>query len=312
MIKLFIDYRSTMRPSKSSKVIAPVLEESQSSVASSSLARRRSSKKRGAEQDVTATVQPLTPPDLRRSKRIRNSLQQQTSIFETPPSSSKKQSKRPVTAKKSKPVLAENSGPPPTLMSLPYEVQLKLLSYLDVSSLESLAATSSQFDLLIHGRFLTSLAVPFDASFLQEIAATDTVQKKPLLRLQCIKPRGEGEVGSVEHFMSTFVESKHGVREYILHSQMALLQLDQVREIDLVPRDISPEQMKNHPMWDSFQDFDKIIMRQMSRLDILRNLSRLDIMIVDEDFSQTVLKEFMPKLTNLQEFSLTITERRAR
>ena len=88
--------------------------------------------------------------------------------------------------------------------------------------------------------------------------------------------------------MSNLVKSTLGVREYVLHSQMALLQLDQVREIQLVPRDISPE---HHA--------DKIIMRQMSRLDILRNLSRLEIMIVDEDFSQTVLKEFMPKLTNL-------------
>ena len=117
-----------------------------------------------------------------------------------------------------------------------------------------------------------------------------------MLRLQCTKPWTEGEVGSVEHFVSNLVKSTLGVREYVIHSQMALLQLDQVREIQLVPRDISPE---HHEVLDSFQTFDKIIMRQMSRLEILRNLSRLEIMIVDEDFSQTVLKEFMPKLTNL-------------
>ena len=131
-----------------------------------------------------------------------------------------------------------------------------------------------------------------------------------MLRLQCTKPLGEGEFGSVERFMSTFAEYGHGIREYVLHSQMALLQLDQVREIQLVPRDISPD--IGHAMLDSFQAFDKIIMRQMSRLDILRNLSRLEIMIVDEDFSQTVMKEFMPKLTNLLEFKVTIMERKAR
>ena len=190
------------------------------------------------------------------------------------------------------------------MMSLPEEVQLKLLSYLDVSSLESLAATSSQFDLLIQGRYLTRLAIPFGQSFLREIAATDTLQKKPLLRLECPKPRGE------ELFMSIFVELGHGARQYILHSQMALLQLDKLREIDLVPRDISEEYPVG--LWDSFQNFDKIILRQMSHLDILRNLSRLEIMIVDEDFSQTVLQEFMPKLTNLLEFKVTITERKAR
>ena len=208
--------------------------------------------------------------------------------------------------------MAKNSGPQPTLMSLPYEVQLKLLRYLDVSSLESLAATSSQFDLLVHGRYLTSLVIPFDQSFLREIAATNTLEKKPLLRLQCTKPGGEGEVGSVECFMSKFSEQGHGVREYVLHSQMALLQLDQIREIQLVPKDLSAEQLNNNEKLDSFQAFDKIIMRQMSSLDLLRNLSRLEIMIVDEDFSQTVLKEFMPKLTNLLEFGVTMAERKSR
>ena len=203
-------------------------------------------------------------------------------------------------------------GPPPTLMSLPYSVQLKLLSYLDVSSLESLAATSSQFDLLIHGRYLTTINIPFDESFLQELAATDSIEKKPLLRLQCTKLRGKVGKDGGEDFMSTFVESRHGLREYIIHSQMALLQLDKVREIDLVPRSLSQQHMKNHMMWDSFQAFDKIILRQMSRLDILGNLSRLEIMIVDEDFSQTVLKEFMPKLKTLLEFRVTITETRSR
>ena len=110
--------------------------------------------------------------------------------------------------------------------------------------------------------------------------------------------------------MSNFVKSRHRAREYIIHSQMALLQLDKLREVDLVPRDISQEYPVG--LWDSFQNFDKIILRQMSHLDILRNLSRLEIMIVDEDFSQTVMKEFMPKLTNLLEFKVTIMERKAR
>ena len=112
--------------------------------------------------------------------------------------------------------------------------------------------------------------------------------------------------------MSTFVESGHRARQYILHSQMALLQLDKLREIDLVPRDVSQEHLKDHALFYVFQAFDKIILRQLSRLGILGNLSRLEIMIVDRDFSQTVLKEFMPKLTNLLEFKVTITERKAR
>ena len=198
-----------MRGSKSSPVSAEDHEESPSSPA-----LRRSSRKRVAEEEIAvAASQPLSPPELRRSKRIRTSLQQQSSIFETPPASTKKQRRRKIATTKSVPVLTKNSGPPASLMSLPYEVLLKLLRYLDVESLENLGGTCSQFDLLIHGRFLTSLAIPFDESFLKEIAATDTLEKKPLLRLQCTKPRGGGEVGSVQYFMNTFVESRHGVRE---------------------------------------------------------------------------------------------------
>ena len=320
MMNYFIDYRASMTRTRSSLVSAPQLQGGpQSSLPSSPPTPpvRKSSRKREAE-DVAVGAELLTPPVLRRSKRNRTALHQQSSIFETPPSTIKKQkqkqklSKSKVTNNKSKPAVTKPSGPPPTLMSLPYSVQLKLLSYLDVSSLESLAATSSQFDLLIHGRYLTTINIPFDESFLQELAATDSIEKKPLLRLQCTKLRGKGGEDGGEDFMSTFVESRHGLREYIIHSQMALLQLDKVREIDLVPRSLSQQHMKNHMMWDSFQAFDKIILRQMSRLDILGNLSRLEIMIVDEDFSQTVLKEFMPKLKTLLEFRVTITETRSR
>ena len=320
MMNYFIDYRASMRRTGSSLVSAPQLQGGpQSSLPSSPPTPpvRKSSRKREAE-DVAVGAELLTPPVLRRSKRNRTALHQQSSIFETPPSTIKKQkqkqklSKSKVTNNKSKPAVTKPSGPPPTLMSLPYSVQLKLLSYLDVSSLESLAATSSQFDLLIHGRYLTTINIPFDESFLQELAATDSIEKKPLLRLQCTKLRGKVGKDGGEDFMSTFVESRHGLREYIIHSQMALLQLDKVREIDLVPRSLSQQHMKNHMMWDSFQAFDKIILRQMSRLDILGNLSRLEIMIVDEDFSQTVLKEFMPKLKTLLEFRVTITETRSR
>ena len=325
MMNYFIDYRASMTRTRSSLVSAPQLQGGpQSSLPSSPPTPpvRKSSRKREAE-DVAGGAELLTPPVLRRSKRNRTALHQQSSIFETPPSTIKKQkqkqklSKSKVTNNKSKPAVTKPSGPPPTLMSLPYSVQLKLLSYLDVSSLESLAATSSQFDLLIHGRYLTTINIPFDESFLQELAATDSIEKKPLLRLQCTKLRGKGgEDGGDggdggEDFMSTFI-STLSTSKYIIHSQMALLQLDKVREIDLVPRSLSQQHMKNHVMWDSFQAFDKIILRQMSRLDILGNLSRLEIMIVDEDFSQTVLKEFMPKLKTLLEFRVTITETRSR
>ena len=115
----FIDYRSTMRRTRSSLVSAPQLQEDpQSSLSSCSPALRKSSRKREAE-DAAVEAEPFTPPVLRRSKRNRTALHQQSSIFETPPSTIKKQKQRrsKASTNKSKPVVTKTSGPPPTLMS---------------------------------------------------------------------------------------------------------------------------------------------------------------------------------------------------
>jgi len=279
----------------------------------------RSNRKRKAVEETQD--QPSTSsPVLRRSKRIRDAVQE-TSIFDTPPPSSKKQNKikisvkKPAVKKKSqvlaqKPVVMKSRQPPPTMMTLPYELQEKLLRYLDVAALESLSKTCSHFDLMINGRYLTSLGLPLDQVFLKEVAESTSLEKKPLLRLECKKPREEAP-GDYEPFLSKFVDCKRSLREYIIHSQMALLSLHKVREIDLVAKDFRPEDLKNASgMLESYQAFDKIILRHMFSLGNLGNISRLDIMLVEEDFSQTMLKEFMPSFTNLLELNITIGERR--
>ena len=57
-----------------------------------------------------------------------------------------------------------------------------------------------------------------------------------------------------------------------------------------------------------FKVMDMIILRQISSLGLLRNISRLDILILDLEFAKTVLEEFMPELTNLLEFGVFIAE----
>jgi len=204
--------------------------------------------------------------------------------------------------------------PSPTLLTLPVEVQNRFLSYLDVTSIESLGRTCSHFDLLINGRFLTSLSLPLDHNFLQELTETNTLEKKPLLRLESNKPRESGNKEDdtwYGHFMAKFIDSKRSLKDYIIHSQMSLLSLSQVREIDLVAKGFRGEDLKNSTsMLECFQTLDRIILRQMSSLGHLANISRLDIMIVEDDFCQTLLKEFIPSLTNLLELGITIGERK--
>ena len=290
------------------------VEVSESKQAVSTPVLRRSSRNKKVVEEVQDGDQGQSAsPVLRRSTRKRSAVQQgQMSIFETPPPSNKKQRKNGVITKKSKSDVIKSLLPPPTLMSLPYEVQERLLRYLDVQSLESLGKTCSHFDLMIYGRFLTTLSLPMEREFLREVKETDTLEKKPLLRLACKKPMDGGNKEEGDwHFMGKFVDSKRGLREYIIQSQMALLTLNKVREIDLVVAGFRAEDLESS-MLECFQHFDMIILRQMSSLGMLENISRLEVMIVEDDFGRSLLKDFIPELTNLLELSITIGERKKR
>ena len=191
----------------------------------------------------------------------------------------------------------------PSLLSLPGAVQVELLKYLGVNTLLDLAQTCSYYHQLIKGTFLTNISLPFEEDFLQELKVCRTMEKKPLLRLEATKP------------WKLMLDLDPSAALYILESQMALLDLHRVREVYLVPRAIYPG-IEN--MWKSsgdmelFKVVDLILLRKMSALGNLRNISRLDILILDEDLGQTVLEEFMPSLTNLLEFTVQIAEPKSR
>ena len=145
---------------------------------------------------------------LRRSKRKRNALPI------TPTTTAKKFRKSMSTF--SSPV------PAPSLITLPCLVLRKLMMYFDVDTLENLSKTCSYFDQLISGRSITSLDFPLPLDFINEVASTSRLEKKPLLKIRCKK--------SDKQFILYF-------SDYILDCQLAFIFLDKLRKLDLVPED---------------------------------------------------------------------------
>jgi len=109
-----------------------------------------------------------------------------------------------------------------------------------------------------------------------------------------------------------FVDSGPGVKEYLLESQLSLLNLSKVREVDLIPADIQEEvNFRSSAMWDCGQQFDQAILSQLAKEGCLSNISRLDILLSREDISRNLWKDFMPAMVNLLELNITVLERKA-
>ena len=103
-------------------------------------------------------------------------------------------------------------------------------------SLEALGQTCSHFDLMINGRYLTTVSLPFDEGILTDIKESKIFEKKPVLRIQCKNVFKYHY--SRDDPLSLFVDSDSAVKQYIIESQMSLLSLSKVRELDLVPVNI--------------------------------------------------------------------------
>ena len=95
---------------------------------------RRTSKARSVSSTGKSPSAPATPPTLRRSKRnmasTASGTEDPSSVFDSPPPTAKKA--RRVKDKDSTPTITKAEVPAATLMSLNYDVQDKLLQYLDV------------------------------------------------------------------------------------------------------------------------------------------------------------------------------------
>jgi len=249
---------------------------------------------------------------LRRSTRKRSIPLEFGAVFATPPPSAKKSRKLVPTASASSP-----PTPVPTLTTLPYLVTIKLLLYLDVDTLERVSATCSYFDELIAGRFLTSIDFPFHMDFSAEVAATKTLEKKPLLKIKSKKKKDEfkifpdmpKEFSEPSSIHKIIVDNCPDMTDYLVHSQLSLLSLDHLRELDLVP---DPESIDdgwsrypNQRVLDSYFNFDMGLLRQISRMGSLSYVTRLDV-FVDHHF---YVEEFMTKFPSLLELGLTVVSR---
>ena len=174
---------------------------------------------------------------LRRSKRKRNALPI------TPTTTAKKFRKSMSTF--SSPV------PAPSLITLPCLVLRKLMMYFDVDTLENLSKTCSYFDQLISGRSITSLDFPLPLDFINEVAATSRLEKKPLLKIRCKKSDEKQLIPSFS--------------EYMFHSQLAFLSLHKIRELDLVPEDLSKMRAMTYSTRMKYLEFDSRLLHHIKR-----------------------------------------------
>jgi len=199
-------------------------------------------------------------PVLRRSKRKRNTS-----------------SSNPTIVKKSKKSRATISSPvlTPSLTTLPYLVTRILLLYLDVHTLENLSKTCSYFDQFISGRFLTSLDFPLPLDFINEVATTSRLEKKPLLKIRCKK---DGILFSLSPTSTA----------YMIKWQLSLLSLHKVREIDFVPAELElgldgngMVQYISRSTRSKYEVFDMSLLRHIQSMGSLEHVSRLDILFND-------------------------------
>jgi len=183
----------------------------------------------------------------------------------------------------------------PTITTLPYVVIRKLLLYFDVDTLENLCETCSYFDQFISGRFITCLDFPLPLNFINEVATTCRLEKKPLLKVRCKKTDK----------MLFIPESS----DYMFHSQLSLLSLDKVREFDFVPASLS---MVGNSQWSvtsrniKYEDFDLSLLRHVQSMGSLDHVTRLNILFNDSIWTQwhVALQSF----PSLIELGITISE----
>ena len=183
--------------------------------------------------------------------------------FHNPPTPTRKKARRSYVK------LHSLGRPSLLLLQLPLGVLEHLVIFLDVSSLEILATTCSFFHQLISGRHITSLDFPFSTQFLTELSLSPNIEKKPLLRIRSTKTDDTNVPDDEDVFV-----------EYMVASQMALLSLTGLRELELVPKNLDPVDVATRlssSRISSFVEFDRILLRQIAGLGGLANITRSDL-----------------------------------
>jgi len=189
------------------------------------------------------------------------------------------------------------------LTSLPRLVLEKLLQFLDVPSLHSLSVTCSLFDQLIAGQYIISMNIPFPTEFLSELKSVSSIEKKPLLKIECRK---------FENYRSKDLQMLVGVElgycpnilEYLLGTQLSILDLSKLREIDLIQGnlDASTQDMEK------LHSFDEELLHQIKCFGSFANVTRLQVMM---DERSIFLKDHIQMMPSLIELGLHIHTRKS-
>jgi len=185
------------------------------------------------------------------------------------------------------------------LVQMPALVLRRMMHFLDVTSLENLAATCDFLHKLVTTRGVTTLNIPFSNKFIAELNAVKTFHKKQVFRLRSLKE----DDTCVPDDEAVFVE-------YMISSQLALVDLKKLREVELMPKTLESQgqvERATNSRLAVFVDFDRVLMKRLDQLGCLTNLTRLEV-LVDK---QCYLEEHMPHLTNLIKLGLTVTSLKA-
>ena len=152
-----------------------------------------------------------------------------------------------------------------TITSLPYCAVKRILQFLDADSLENLSATCIYFDNLLASKFLISIDFPFPVSFIEELFSSESVDKKPLLKLRCKKSRDEFNIlGDMSEPLSMHKLIVQNNYHYMLYSQMSLLDLSLLKEVDLVPVEDNMSMLVPSDVV-AYNSFDCLLLKQISR-----------------------------------------------
>ena len=179
------------------------------------------------------------------------------------------------------------------ITELPVEILKYLLRFLNVSSLESLGLTCSIFRNLVLEDNITTLGFPFSPQFVSKLGLSKMVEKKSVLRLRSSKTND-----------SIIPDDEDVFVEYLVTSQLALLDLSNLRELNVLPPklELQTTSQASQSRLSSFIMLDRILLYHVSLSGCLRFITRLDILV---DYN-CYLHEYIEQLPNLLHLGLAV------
>ena len=228
--------------------------------------------------------------------------------------SERKSKKRKISSAESPQAISKKA---PTLLTIPESVKISLMSYLDINSLEALSKTCRHFGNMIQDKFLFSVHLPFlpNSQFMEDMKEAKVIKKKAILKLECKKPRLTQNYVAFDLHPVFSQNPMSSAQKYIIDSQMSLLALQSLREVNLLPEEdpASAVWTKVHQAamccWFHSSILDQIILCRLSTQGFLANISRLDLLMVSSDMGELLWQQILPAMDSLRDLNITAVER---